>query len=182
LRSDEGTLFYVHSYTLRNASGLFSTIFTLPQPLNDTTTLNEPVEIPIYETDAVATPLLRLLYGLPVPPWSSYDAIERVLFVAEKWDTPGPVTYIRDALMAPRFLNYDPLRLYALAKHFEWDDEAKAAAKLTLGLDLRDEMYRETLNRFTAKELMPLSKLRRERREKFRELLNSPERFTAGNR
>jgi hypothetical protein len=182
LRSEEGTLFCVDSYALRNASGLFSTMFTLPQPLNDITNHNEPVEIPIYETDAIVVPLLRLLCGLPLPPWHSYDDNERILFVAEKWDTPGPIAHIRDALMAPRFLNSDPLRLYALAKHFGWHDEARKAATLTLVLDLNDEMYRETLNRLTAKELMPLLKLRRDRREKFRELLNSPARFVAGNR
>ncbi|KAF8220736.1 hypothetical protein L208DRAFT_1332090 [Tricholoma matsutake] len=178
LRSLEGTLFFLHSYILRHTSGLFSMMFTLPQPLHNT---SELVEIPIYESDEIAVPLLRLLCGLPHAPWQSYDAIERVLFVAEKWDTPGPVAYIRDVLMAPRFLNSDPLRVYALAKHFGWDNEARIAATLTLKLDLHDEAYRETLNRLSAKELTPLFKLRRARREKFRELLDSPERFAAGN-
>jgi hypothetical protein len=81
-----------------------------------------------------------------------------------------------------RFLKSDPLRLYALAKHFEWNEEARRAATLTLGLDLQDKMYSETLSRLTTKELMPLLALRRRRKELFRELLNSPERFTAGNR
>ena len=184
LRSEEGTLFCVHSHMLRSNSGLFRTMFTLPQPVNNVETQNEPAEIPIYETDAVTAPLLLLLCGLQVHlhPSYSYDDIERVLFVAEKWDTPGAVAYIRDVLMTPRFLNLHPLRLYALARHFEWDDETRIAATLTLGLDLHDEMYKETLNRLTAKELMPLLKLRRARSEKFRDLLNSPERFAAGNR
>lgn len=182
LRSEEGTLFFVHSHTLCNASGLFRTMFTLPQPHHDVTNSNKPIEIPIYETDAITAPLLRLLRGPPIPSWHSFDTMECILFVAEKWDTPGPIAHIRDALMSPRFLNSDPLRLYTLAKHFGWKKEAKIAATLTLGLDLNDRRYAETLNRLTTRELMPLLKLRRDRSVRFRELLNSPGRFVAGNR
>jgi hypothetical protein len=180
LRSEEGTLFFIHSCILRNASGLFSTMFTLPQPFDDNP--NRPAEIPIYESDATTIPLLRLLCGLPITPWQSYDVAERVLYLAEKWDTPGPIAYIREVLVEQRFLESDPLRLYVLAMHFEWKEEARRAATLTLGLDLQDKRYNETLDRLTTKELIPLLTLRRRRKELFRELLNSPERFTAGNR
>jgi hypothetical protein len=179
----------VHSKTLRNSSGLFNTIFSLPQPLKGeglSTTgrenKNEPAEIPTYESDSVLVPLLRLLYSLPLPGWDSYDAIEQLLFVAEKWDTPRLITFFRGVLMASPFLKHNPLRLYAIAKHFGWEEEAKIATTLTLGLDLRDEVYKETLERLTTKELMPLMRLRIIRTERFKELLDSPQLFAAGNR
>lgn len=195
LRSSEGTLFRVHSYTLRTTSGLFNTMFNLPQPVKNTTScphsqrgcregeqVYEPEEIPIYESDFVLVRLLRLICSLPVPIWESYDDIERVLTAAEKWDTPGPIASIRAALTSPQFLASDPLRLYVLAKHFEWEEEAKLSSTHTLKLNLHHPSYASTLARLSSKDLLPLMKLHRRRRDKFKELLDSPERFAAGNR
>lgn len=188
LRSLEGTLYRVHSYTLRTTSGLFYTMFNLPQPMK---IAEHDVrgsrglrleEIPIYEPDFVLERILRLICGLPVPPWESYDVLECVLTVAEKWDTPGPITIIRAALTSPQFLDSDPLRLYAIATHFEWKEEAKIASKKTLKLDLHDASYAPMLEGLASKDLLSLLNLHRRRRDKFKELLDSPERFAAGNR
>ncbi|KAF9466675.1 hypothetical protein BDZ94DRAFT_127459 [Collybia nuda] len=192
LRSLEGTLYRVHSYTLRTTSGLFHTMFNLPQPLNKIENKvrggrgqrgeeDELEEIPIYEPDFILERLLRLICGLPIPPWESYDVLERVLTVAEKWDTPGPVTIIRAALTSPRFLDSDSLRLYAIAKHFEWEEEAKIASRLTLKLNLHDASHARVLEGLAARDLLSLLNLHRRRRDKFKELLDSPERFAAGN-
>lgn len=152
LRSFEGTLYRIHSYTLRTTSGLFSTMFSLPQP----------EEIPIYESDFVLERLLRLL-------------------AAEKWDTPGPIASIRSALTCPRLLTSDPLRLYVLAKHFDWNEEAKLASTHTLKLNLHDPIHAPTLARLSSKDLLPLLNLHRKRRDMFKRLIDSPERFAAGN-
>lgn len=189
LRSLEGTLYRVHSYILRTTSGLFDTMFHLPQPRRcisaaEKRPKNEPetVEIPVFEPDFVLERLLALLCGLPVPKWDTYDDVERVLTVAEKWDTPGPITSIRSALTSPHFLTSDPLRLYALAKHFEWDEEAKLASTQTLRLNLHDPSHAPALSRLSSKDLLPLYNLHRKRRDQFRTLIDSPERFAAGNR
>ncbi|RDB18970.1 hypothetical protein Hypma_014381 [Hypsizygus marmoreus] len=188
LRSFEGTLYRIHSYTLRTTSGLFNTMFNLPQPQKcvkdphkDPKGADEPEEIPIFESDFVVERLLRLLCSIPVPTWESYDDVDRVLTAAEKWDTPGPIASIRAALTRPQFLTSDPLRLYVLAKHFGWNEEAKLASTQTLRLNLHDPIYAPTLARLTSKDLLPLLNLHRKRRDMFKKLLDSPGRFAAGN-
>lgn len=188
LQSTEGTLYRIHSYTLCTTSGFFNTMFSLPQPRckethdHNHSSLGEPDEIPIYESDFVLERLLRLLCSIPIPSWESFDDVDRVLTAAEKWDTPGPIASIRAALTCPEFLASDPLRLYILAKHFEWKEEAKLAATQTLRLDLHDPIYASTLERLSSKDLLSLLNLHRKRRDMFKKLLDSPERFAAGNR
>ncbi|KAG5651998.1 hypothetical protein H0H81_006650 [Sphagnurus paluster] len=187
LRSFEGTLYRIHSYTLRTTSGLFNTMFNLPQPVKSKAGRDsgnrdyEPEEIPIYESDFVLERLLRLLCSIPVPSWESYDDVDRVLTAAEKWDTPGPIATIRATLTRPQFLTSDPLRLYVLAKHFDWREEAKLAATQTLKLNLHDPIHASTLARLSSKDLLPLLNLHRKRRDMFKKLIDSPERFAAGN-
>ncbi|KAG6883547.1 hypothetical protein C0993_005549 [Termitomyces sp. T159_Od127] len=192
LRSTEGTLYRIHSYTLCTTSGFFNTMFSLPQPprckeIQDQNRSgpvcgnDEPEEIPIYESDFVLERLLPLLCSIPIPSWESFDDVDRVLTAAEKWDTPGPIASIRAALTCPQFLASDPLRLYVLAKHFEWKEEAKLAATQTLILDLNDPIHAPTLERLSSRDLLPLLNLHRKRRDMFKKLLDSPERFAAGN-
>ncbi|KAF8625532.1 hypothetical protein AX17_006820, partial [Amanita inopinata Kibby_2008] len=100
LRSLEGTLFRVHSYILRTTSGLFRTVFTLPQP---PTQSKDSTIISIYEPSQLLCLLLPLLSGQPTtPPLTSLslNTIIRLLFLAEKWDTPGPISYIRNIINA----------------------------------------------------------------------------------
>ncbi|KAG6901318.1 hypothetical protein C0995_013678 [Termitomyces sp. Mi166 len=141
----------------------------------------EPEEIAIYESDFVLERLLRLLCSIPIPSWESFDDVDRVLTAAERWDTPGPIANIRAALTSPELLSYDPLRLYVLAKHFDWKEEAKLAATQTLKLNLHDPIHAPTLARLSSKDLLSLLNLHRKRRDMFKRLLDSPERFAAGN-
>ncbi|KAF9003039.1 hypothetical protein BDQ17DRAFT_1242485 [Cyathus striatus] len=189
LRSLEGTLYRVHSFTLCNTSGLFSTMFCLPQPKRRKDA-SKPGErscppdadiIDVYEADFELERLLCLLCGIPAPRWESFSDMERVLVVAEKWDTPGPIGIIRSCITAPRFLKADPLRLYQLATHFGWKEEAKLASTHTLTLDLHDPAHSHIIEQLSSKDLLPLLNLHRKRRDQFRHLLDSPERFTAGN-
>ncbi|KAH9475535.1 hypothetical protein JR316_0012650 [Psilocybe cubensis] len=190
LRSYQGTLYRVHSYTLRTTSGLFETMFTLPQPNSrhssdceepSMSKINLPSVLDVYESDFVLERLLRLLTGLPLPRWNSIEEIERVLTVAEKWDTPGPISTMRYALSSHQFLQSHPLKCYMLATHFGWDAEAKLASTHTLTLNLNDKIHSSVIDQMTSKDLLPLLDLHRKRRDMFRELLNSPERFAAGN-
>lgn len=139
-------------------------------------------EIPVYESDFVLVRFLRMLCGLPILSWDSYDDIERVLVVAEKWDAPGPIAIIRNALTSPQFVTSNPLRLYVLAKHFDWNEEAKLAATHSLTLDLSDPIHAPQLADLCSRDLLALVSLHRKRRDMFKQMLDSPERFTAGNR
>ncbi|KAJ6533805.1 hypothetical protein DFH09DRAFT_932676 [Mycena vulgaris] len=177
LESSARTLYRIDSYTLRTTSGLFKTMLSLPPPKGGQT--NEPIAI--YQPDVVVEPLLRLMCGLYTPSWRTYDELESVLFLAESWDAPGPICALRTALRAPKWLATYPLRLYALAMHFGWRADAQLASTHTLALDLFDPTHADTLARLPSAALLPLLALHRARRTGLRMLLDSPDRFLAGN-
>jgi len=178
IRSLQGTLYRIHSYTLRTTSGFFESMFSLPQPRDSP---NSDV-LDVYEDDFPLELLLKMISGLALPKWESISDLVRVLALAEKWDTPGPLSIMRNALTSLQFLQDHPLRCYALAAHFNWNDEAKIASTYTLTLNLYDPSHSPVMDEMSSKDLLPLLNLHRKRRDMFRELLDSPERFAAGNR
>jgi len=193
LRSTEGTLYRLHSYTLRTSSGLFHTIFSLPQPKTCHPSLNYhnltpsdtklyPDILDVYEADFPLERILKLIYGIPISRQTSLDEIETILALAEKWDTQGPIASLRSAFSSSQFLDQYPIRCYTLSRHYGWSDEAKLASTHTLALDLYDPIHAHSLNQLSSKDVLPLLNLHRKRRDMFRRLLNSPERFVAGNR
>lgn len=189
LRSTEGTLYRLHSYTLRKNSGLFDTMFSLPQPKTCRPSLNYqyptsklyPDILDVYEADFPMEQILKLIYGILAPPRTSFDEIETILALAEKWDTQGPLASLRPAFSASQFLDQYSIRCYALSRHYGWNREAKLASTHTLALDLHDPIHAHSLNELSSIDLLPLLNLHRNRKDMFRRLINSPERFAAGN-
>ena len=193
LRSIEGTLYRLHSYTLRRSSGLFDTMFSLPQPKTCRLSHNHhystsgdarlyPDILDVYEADFPMEEVLKLIYGILTPLRSSFYEIEVILSLAEKWDTKGPIASLRSAFSSPQFIDQCPIRCYALSRHYGWDYEARLASTRTLSLNLCDPNHACSLDQLSSKDLAPLLNLHRRRRDIFRQLLNSPERFPAGNR
>lgn len=194
LRSNEGTLYRLHSYTLRTSSGLFETMFSLPQPPKTYRPSRDyhnnqpshdksyPDILDVYEADFPMAEIFKFIYGIPTTTRKSFSEIETILALAEKWDTPGPIASLRSAFSSSQFLDQYPIRSYALSRHYGWDYEAKIASTHTLTLDLYDPVHAHFLDQLSSKDLLLLLNLHRKRRDMFRQLLNSPERFPAGNR
>ncbi|KAJ3724395.1 hypothetical protein C8R42DRAFT_623366 [Lentinula raphanica] len=187
LCSLEGTLYRIPSYVLRSASGFWNTLLSVPSQTSAST--SSP--IPASQHDAVLEPMLCLMSGLPIPPWNpdpeseesddkSITEIEALLMLAETWDAPGPLSFLRLGLTSPMFLE-QPLRLYALATHFGWTPEAQLASKYSLGLNLYDDEHEEALGRLSAKDLLAILRLHRARRDKMKVLLDDSTLFAAGN-
>jgi hypothetical protein len=190
LRSLEGTLYSVRNLVLRSNSGFFNTMFSLPQTevrcndhdANLVVPQRSEAILDINEPDFTVQTLLTLMSGIPVLKWETIDAFECVLQLAEKWDTPEPINLLRSALITHRFFEHYPLRCYRLATHFNWRTEAKLASSHSLTLDLFNPIHRDTLDQLSSKDLLFLLNLHRKRQIMFRDLLNCPERFVAGNR
>ncbi len=167
LGSKDGTLFRVHSYTLKTTSGWFRTMFSLPQQ-----GVSVPPEV-IYvdEDSSTLEALLRMVCGLPIPRLDSFEIIEPVLYAAEKYDMPGPLSIVRALLMtAP--LQSDPLRLYMISCRYGWEHEARQASTQTLTLNLHSPIYRHTLQKLSTDALLNLLDLHHKRREVLRKRLN----------
>ncbi|PPQ68179.1 hypothetical protein CVT24_005067 [Panaeolus cyanescens] len=200
LISSDTTRYRVHSFILRNTCTYFRTLPALVQrqqqqqqqrnqqaatsPTSPTAVSTipplPPLVIDVSEEDRVLTKVLSMLCGLYTEAWESIEDAEDALSLISKWDAPGPLSVIRTAITAPLFLA-SPIRLYAMATTFGWDEEAQLAATRTLPLDLYDEEYKPDLERIRSKHLLRLLRLHRSRRDEFKRSLDSDEMFEAGN-
>lgn len=180
LSSTEGTLYRVPSYVLRITSGLFRTILSLPQPTTPNGEDQVDETIAAGEEDKILERVLRLMCGLEVPKWESFDQLEGAIALADKWEAPGPLSIIRSAITAPSFL-VEPLHLYVLATRYGWEEEAKIASTHTLTLSLYDDIHQGQLQRLASKDLMTLFHFHRRRRDEFKTFVDSEEPFNAGN-
>ncbi|KAH7903942.1 hypothetical protein BJ138DRAFT_1167363 [Hygrophoropsis aurantiaca] len=187
LGAKERTLFRVHSYTLKTTSGWFRSLFSLPQRPSTSpsatsgftsastsgfTSTSFSAEVIHLDEDAhTLESLLRMICGLPVHAPTSYDAIDALLFAAEKYDMPGPISLLRILVLTPPLLD-QPLRLYAAASRFGWDPEARQASAQTLTLNIHAPEHRATLRKLDTDAVLALFELHRARREGLRHRLD----------
>jgi len=176
LRSSDGTHFRIYSTVLRTTCDFFTQMLSLPQGNLEST---EDV-IALDEKAVVLEKLLRLISGLEIPRWESYEDVESVLSAADKYGAAGAVSLIRSAITAPRFLE-EPLRLYTLAARFNWEDELNLAAKLTLTLSIYDDAYDSILAKIPSFHLHKLMKLHHRRKAQFRHTLDTDAQLTQFN-
>jgi hypothetical protein len=97
----------------------------------------------------------------------SYDEVENVLAAAQKYDMTGPMVTIRSAITSPFFLE-QPVRLFAVAARYEWEEEAKIASRYTLFLSLHDNEHVTILERIPTAYVLRLLRLHRVRRDEFK--------------
>ncbi|EIN03885.1 hypothetical protein PUNSTDRAFT_146851 [Punctularia strigosozonata HHB-11173 SS5] len=153
-RTSDHVDFHVHKCILSEASPLFDTMFTLPQPggqqVASSTLLRaapsavdcvqetkhgRPV-IEVTETAAGFGLLLRLCYPYETPKTDDLDQATAALSAAVKYDMAGPTK-----LLAPRLREFAatcPLRVYAYAVRNEMEEEARFAASASLRLAIKD--------------------------------------------
>lgn len=123
LRAKGGELFRVHSYTLKTTSGWFRTMFSLPQK-----SAPAPLEtIALDEDTHTLECLLRMICGLPILPMADFALVDSVLYAAEKYDMPGPMSIIRILVMISPLVD-DPFHIYTVACRYDWEQEAKLAS------------------------------------------------------
>ncbi|KAK0462129.1 hypothetical protein IW261DRAFT_199849 [Armillaria novae-zelandiae] len=159
LSSLDNTLYRLPSPVLRRTTTFFaSPSFTFDPP-------SKP--IPIHEHDVVLERLLGILSGLAIPPRRTFDELEGVLGLAETWGAKGTVDVLRASITAPVFLR-EPLRVYAIATRFGWEEEAELASKHALDLSLHEEQHQEALRPIQTCVLVRLFKFHRKRRDAFR--------------
>jgi hypothetical protein len=178
LGSRDGVLFRVPSTTLKMTSAWFRTMFTLPQGSPPTSSRSRDIKprdtdadtetISLDEDSHTLEPLLRMICGLEISALDTWDAVEPVLYAAEKYEMPGPASIVRALLRTPAFSD-EPLRLYAAACHFGWAEDARTASTRSLSVNLYDPKNRPALLRLRTADLLALFELHHERRKQFRQ-------------
>ncbi|KAH7887485.1 hypothetical protein F5I97DRAFT_836996 [Phlebopus sp. FC_14] len=138
LESSDQVKFCVHRCILSAASPFFEHMFSLPQPPSESRGENCRPVIPVSECSSTLSAVLQFVYPEPDPVVTSLDELSTLLSTAVKYDLLGVVAALRKELVASKFLEDCPLRVYAIASRFELEHEAQIASRHTLSLNILD--------------------------------------------
>ena len=141
LRSSDGKDLRVHRIILSLTSPVFQGMFNLPQPTESPSPSQIPT-IDVPESSDILQPFLQYLYPRSPPKISDVAMWADLYTIAHKYDADVIMDLLRDMLI-PRFLEIAPLRVYALASHWGFEEEAKIASTRTLTFDILKDLSRE---------------------------------------
>ena len=110
-------------------------MFTLPQSQDHAATDEVKDGLPVIviaEDGETVEHLLQFCHPSCAPLLKDLRLIRIVLGAAIKYDMQGVVQRVRRMLTASPFIEKEPLRVFAIAAHFNLDDDAALAARHTL--------------------------------------------------
>ncbi|CAL1706755.1 unnamed protein product [Somion occarium] len=133
IRSSDNVDFKVHKLILSMASPVFSDMFLFPQMVQEDAEL--PV-VTVSEGSPVMDWVLRATYPTASTELNELDFIYQIVQAADKYQ----MDFLVDRLMSPlgKFVESDPLRVFAVACRFKHVSLARRAAHYTLRLLQRD--------------------------------------------
>ena len=134
LRSSDGKELRVHRLILSLSSPVFQGMFGLPQPTDP----SDPSQIPtidVADTSDILEPFIQHLYPKSSPKVADIQTWAALYAIADKYSAEAVMELLRDILI-PQFLEASPLRVYALASRWGFEEEAKAASRRTLAMDI----------------------------------------------
>ena len=177
LRSSDGKDLRVHRLILSLASPVFQGMFNLPQ---STELSPETPTIDVPESSDILQPFFQYLYPRSLPKISDLAMWTALYAVADKYNAEA-VTDLLRGMLIPQFLEIAPLRVYALASHWGFEEEAKIASRGTLTIDISGGFLEEDLRLMGSAACQKLYLLHIQRRDKARVLVNSCTYQFAGN-
>jgi len=139
LRSSDGKELRVHQIILSLSSPVFQGMFGLPQPTDPSPQIPT---IDLSEPSDVLEPFVQYLYPRSPPKITDISMWAALYAVADKYGAEGVMDPLRDMLI-PRFLETSPLRVYALASRWGFEEEATIASTRTLTIDIRKDFPQE---------------------------------------
>lgn len=169
---DYPTEFQVHRCILAAASPFFCDMFTLPQ---DPSSSEKRSVVPVSETSDVLDTLLRFVYPTPDPVISSLEELIPILGAAVKYDFLAVIVSLRRILTSPLYLQSAPIRVYAIACRYDFEQEAALASRHTLSNNILDAPLTDDLKHITAHSYHRLLELHHRRSRSALALLKIPE-------
>jgi len=171
LLSSDDVKHSVHRCILAAASPFFEDMFSLPQPTAHPQQEDGHPVIPMTESDSVLRDLLRFVYPVSHPTISSLDELVAILGAAIKYDFLGAISCLRKQLISPTFLKDDPMRVFAIASRYDFEDEARVASGHTLSIAILDSPLSDDLRFMSAHSYHRLLQLHKKRSEDAQALL-----------
>ena len=169
LRPLDGKELRVHKVILSLASPVFQGMLNLPQPAGFSPKIPK-IDIP--ESSDILQPLIQYLYPCSPPEISDISMWAALYTIADKYSVES-VTDLLRGMLIPRFLKASPLRVYALASCWGFEEEAKAASRGTLTMDISKGFPEEDATLMGTIACQKLYLLHIQRRDKARPLLNN---------
>ncbi|EPQ58911.1 hypothetical protein GLOTRDRAFT_69926 [Gloeophyllum trabeum ATCC 11539] len=160
----------LHKCILSAASPFFENMFSLPQPSCSDTPL--PV-VHISEASSVMETVLQFVYPMLDPDIGTLDELAEALAVAMKYELTVAIHALRKLLVSPRFVEKEPMKVFAIACRFDLDDEAKVASRHTLSTDILATPLSDDLKHISAYSYRRLLDLHRTRAAAAQEVLQS---------
>jgi hypothetical protein len=165
LRSADNVDFRFHKLLLSLASSFFSNMFSLPQPGSlddaaDRTKHGLPI-IPVTENSVVLRKLLSFcspVYDTDVPVLEDLDIVMSVLDAADKYDMKRVGIFIVRMITAPRFLEKEPMRVFAIACRYRSEEETLVAARYMLRFAVWEPAYVSELDFISGSDFQRLVK------------------------
>ena len=137
LRSSDGKELRVHRLILSLSSPVFQGMFSLPSRPTD------PVPtIDVADPSDILERFVQYLYPKSPPNITDVSMWAVMYAIADKYNAEIVTEHLRGMLI-PRFLEASPLRVYALASHWGFEEEAKIASRGTLDRDIFEDFPRE---------------------------------------
>jgi len=161
LRSSDGKELRVHQLILSLSSPVFQGMFSLPQPADMS---SEIPSVDVPEPSDTLQPFIQYLYPRTPPRLPDISMWEALYAIADKYAAEVITALLRDMLI-PRFLETSPLRVYALASRWGFEEEAKIASTRTLTIDISKDFPREDAELMGGVACQQLSLLHLNRRE-----------------
>ncbi|KAJ6568730.1 hypothetical protein B0H19DRAFT_1133863 [Mycena capillaripes] len=132
LSSSDGVTFRVHSLVLSLLSPVFETMFRLPQPHGEAS--SEPISM--AESALVLDRMLKFCYPGAQPVVESIHQLREILEISlVKYDIQSIIPTAKQYLQ--KYIESDPVAVFAIACRHEWKDLATDAARMSLKLPLR---------------------------------------------
>ena len=129
LRTSDLVDFRIHTLVLSLVSPVFDSMFSLPQPPDAEDAL--PV-ISVSESSRTLEKFLGFCYPAGDPELADLNDVEDMLEVMSKYDVEEVKKRVRKSLLAPIFLENEPLRVFAIAQRYHLEYETRRAALYTL--------------------------------------------------
>jgi len=165
--SPDPTDFRVHRLILSLSSPFFQTTFSLPNAPH-----NGEDEIPVIdiaESSEVLDTLLRAIYPVHPPDIHTLDKLGPILEAAIKYDMASVLQSLRNTVITPSFLNSSPLRVYAMAARYDFEEEMKVASRATLNNCVLEEPLCDDLKFINGQALFRLLSLHHRRTKAIKE-------------
>ncbi|CCM00279.1 uncharacterized protein FIBRA_02309 [Fibroporia radiculosa] len=153
------TRFLVSRLTIVAASDYFRDRLASTPP---SSAQNPAVIDGLPESDATMETILRLIYPVPEPLLCDLDDLSDAYNAATKYKMQKAQLTLERMLLAPRFLEAEPVRIYAIARRFGMVNIAETAAEYALRVSPVWPCYEE-FNFIPARDYHTLATFHRER-------------------